>query len=312
MAEAERSTALSSVVNRRAQAHARHPARNLHAESRDRLAAFPTFEEASRPLAALVGLSSPKELFHEVYSLRKIGLARSMHGLKNKPQTLHMIFRGHPGTGKTTVARRFGTCFQKIGLLSQGHFTEVERADLVGEYVGHTAQKTREVLRRAQGGVLFIDEAYSLMRGGERDFGREAIDALVRGMEEARDDLVLIFAGYPEEMGRFIKANPGLQSRVAIDLEFPDYTADELMAIAETLLRQSDYRLAPDARHFLHSALQRRCEGGGPERGNARHIRNLVERGIRRQAARLEGVAHPSREQLMTLTWGDLSASGVL
>ncbi|MDD4563169.1 MAG: AAA family ATPase, partial [Syntrophomonadaceae bacterium] len=150
---------------------------------------------------------------------------RSELRLKADPTALHMVFKGNPGTGKTTVARILGRIFNEIGILSKGHLLEVERADLVGEYIGHTAQKTREILKRAMGGIVFIDEAYSLAQGGERDFGKEAITTLVKAMEDYRDNLVVILAGYSQEIDRFLKSNPGLRSRFPIHIDFCDYNA---------------------------------------------------------------------------------------
>jgi stage V sporulation protein K len=264
---------------------------------------LPSFEAAMGELGRLVGLERPKALLEELYAMAVIGRERRRVGLRTEPQALHMAFVGNPGTGKTTVARLMGKALQRLGVLSRGPFVEVERADLVGEYIGHTALRTRAVLERASGGVLFVDEAYALVRGGEKDFGREAIDTLVKGLEDRKDDLVVILAGYPLEMAAFLAANPGLSSRIALKIEFPDYTADELLAIAEEVLRERDYRLSPDARLFLAKAL--RGQGGIPE-GNARSVRNLMEEAIRRQAVRLAGRGRWTRAELMTIEWADI------
>jgi len=257
-------------------------------------------------LEGLVGLGQVKQLVRELQAYVTIQLKRARAGLASEPTSLHMIFTGNPGTGKTTVARLLGRLFKEMGVLPKGHLVEVERADLVGEYIGHTAQRTREVVRRALGGVLFIDEAYSLARGGERDFGKEAIDHLVRAMEEHRGELILILAGYPEEMAWFLRQNPGLRSRFALMLHFPDYTPEELLAIADLMLRRRDYQLAPDARAALRQILR----GGGwltaGEQGNARAVRNLTERAIRCQALRLVQKPDPTRDELMTITRADL------
>ncbi|MFZ5814201.1 MAG: AAA family ATPase [Bacillota bacterium] len=257
-------------------------------------------------LDGLVGLDGVKQHVREIRAYTEIQVKRARHGLLSEPTGLHMIFTGNPGTGKTTVARLLGRLFREIGLLPKGHLVEVERADLVGEYIGHTAQRTREVVRRAVGGVLFIDEAYSLARGGEKDFGKESIDCLVRAMEEHRGELMLILAGYPEEMAWFLEQNPGLRSRFPIRIAFPDYTVDELLAIAEKMWREREYQLAPDGRGALRQILRGRSWHTQGEQGNARAIRNLVERSLRCQALRLVGEREPTREQLMTITRADL------
>jgi stage V sporulation protein K len=215
--------------------------------------------------------------------------------------------RGNPGTGKTTVARIVGKLFREMGVLEKGHIVEVERADLVGEYIGHTAQRTKEQIKKAIGGVLFIDEAYSLARGGEKDFGREAIDTLVKAMEDYRTSLVLILAGYPDEMARFLKSNPGLRSRFPFHIDFPDYAPDELIKIAEIMLRNREYVLSLRARRKLFTlVLNRRVDTG-----NARWIRNLIEQAIRLHAVRiLSGSAPTTRELLMTIEPDDIQEVG--
>ncbi|MGI6604200.1 MAG: AAA family ATPase, partial [bacterium] len=217
---------------------------------------------------------------------------------------LHQIFKGNPGTGKTTVARILGVIFKELGVLSKGHLVEVERADLVGEYIGHTAQKTREQIRKALGGILFVDEAYSLARGGEKDFGKESIDCLVKAMEDHRDDLILILAGYREEMEYFLQANPGLRSRFPIRIDFPDYSLEELLEIAQVFLAERDYYLTPGAREEL--ARQLLVTQSLRHSGNARLVRNIIERAMRRQAVRLSTQPNPSRDQLMAIERVDL------
>jgi stage V sporulation protein K len=216
-----------------------------------------------------------------------------------------MVFKGHPGTGKTTVARIIGKLFKAMGILSKGHLIEVERADLVGEYIGHTAQKTREMIKQSQGGVLFIDEAYSLARGGERDFGKESIDVLVKAMEDYKDDLILVLAGYPDEMEWFLKSNPGLRSRFPNHIEFPDYTIAELYLIGEQMLKKRQYALNPDAQRKLCQILEN-SRINLREEGNARYVRNIIEQAIRRHAVRLIGKARITREELMTIKSEDL------
>lgn len=274
---------------------------------------LPTTSEAVRSilqeLDALTGLTEVKRHVQEVQAFASVGLRRAGLGLKNPVQGLHMLFTGNPGTGKTTVARLLGRLFAAMGLLKQGHLVEVERADLVGEYIGHTAHRTREVLRKAVGGVLFLDEAYSLARGGEKDFGKEAIDCIVRGMEEHRGELVLILAGYPAEMAWFMAQNPGLRSRFPIQLNFPDYSAPELIRIAEGMWQEREYQLSQGAQTYLTGLLERGRLRVGGEWGNARAMRNLVERSLRTHAVRLVGRPEASREDLMMIHLTDLEAA---
>lgn len=262
--------------------------------------------EILQELDALVGLSSVKKLIGEIIAFVEIQKRRQKEKLVTEPLVLHMIFKGNPGTGKTTVARILGKLFKEVGVLAKGHLIEVERADMVGEFIGHTAQKTREQIKKALGGILFIDEAYSLARGGEKDFGKEAIDALVKGMEDQRDNLILILAGYQDEMDWFTEANPGLRSRFPIHISFPDYNQKELLAIADLMMQKRQYVLTVGAREelrFLVDKERRRHEHSG----NARLVRNLLERAIRRQAVRLlNRQANISREDLMTIAREDI------
>lgn len=257
-------------------------------------------------LDELIGLDRVKTVVREIQAFISIQRRRRLEGLNAEPLVLHMIFRGNPGTGKTTVARILGRVFQAMGVLSQGHLVEVERADLVGEYIGHTAQKTREQLKRAEGGILFIDEAYSLARGGEKDFGKEAIDTLVKAMEDLKDRLVLILAGYQHEMSRFLDANPGLRSRFPIHIEFPDFDLEELMAIAAKMLEHREYVLSPTADAALRGGLDRKVREGMRNAGNARLVRNVIEAALRRQAVRLVERNEISRVELMTIEGEDL------
>ena len=264
-------------------------------------------EEIMRDLDALVGLRGVKGVVKEITAFAQIQQRRAREGLAAEPTVLHMVFKGNPGTGKTTVARIMGRILKETGVLSKGHLVEVERADLVGEYIGHTAQKTREQIKRALGGVLFIDEAYSLARGGEKDFGKEAIDTLVKAMEDHKDDLLLIIAGYLREMDWFMVTNPGLKSRFPIQIEFPDYSGSELMKIAELMLGRRQYRLARDTWEALAARLD---TANGPYEdnfGNARLVRNFIERAIRRQAVRLMGKASLTRDDLMLIQKCDLA-----
>lgn len=262
--------------------------------------------ESVKELQRLVGLQNVKSLIEEIVAYVKIERKRQQEGLLTEPMVLHMIFRGNPGTGKTTVARLMGRLLRELGVLQKGHLIELERADLVGEYVGHTAQRTREQIRKSLGGVMFIDEAYSLARGGSRDFGREAIDTLVKSMEDYRKDMVLILAGYKNEMDNFLASNPGLRSRFPIHLSFPDFTVSELMDIARLMVEDRQYRFAPEAEAKLETIIRQSSNTGHPFGGNARFVRNIVEKAIRTQALRLVKHKTLSREQLILLEACDI------
>ncbi len=254
----------------------------------------------------LVGLNEIKELLKEIAAFVEIQKQRITFGLVAEPITLHMLFKGSPGTGKTTVARLTGKLFKELGILSKGHLVEVDRADLVGEYIGHTAHKTKEQLKKAMGGILFIDEAYSLARGGERDFGKEATDILVRFMEDKRDDLIIILAGYTQEMDAFVRSNPGLKSRFPYQLEFPNYTISELIKIADVMLKNREYYLDAEAKRSLERMLRREMLQGNISSGNARFVRNIIEKAIRRQSVRLVKKEINTKNELMVINKDDL------
>lgn len=263
-------------------------------------------------LDQLVGLEEVKRTVRQIFAFLYMQDRRRQAHLKSEPVVLHMVFKGNPGTGKTTVARLLARLFQECGLLSKGHMVEVERADLVGEYIGHTAQKTREHIKQAQGGVLFIDEAYSLARGGEKDFGREAIDCLVKGMEDYRNQFIAIIAGYEAEMDWFLASNPGLPSRFPIHMTFPDYSVPALLMIARQMAVDRQYRLSPEAEFKLKHQLTRLQDDPWRESNfsNARWVRNMLEASIRQHALRLFDETVPTREQLMTLVAADLCWGG--
>ncbi len=260
----------------------------------------------------LVGLLPVKTRIREIAALLAVERARRALGLDAAPPSLHMCFTGNPGTGKTTVALRMAAILHKLGYVRKGHLVAVTRDDLVGQYIGHTAPKTREVLKRAIGGVLFIDEAYYLYRPeNERDYGQEAIEILLQVMENQRDDLVVILAGYKERMDTFFASNPGLSSRIAHHIDFPDYTADELLAIAHLMLGQMQYRLAPAAEAALREYIVRRMTR--PNFANARSIRNALDRARLRQANRLfaRRADRVTRDALQTITAEDIRQSRV-
>lgn len=258
----------------------------------------------------LVGLTPVKTRVEEIAALLLVETLRRRLGMTAEPPPLHMSFTGNPGTGKTTVALRMAAILHGLGYVRKGHLVSVTRDDLVGQYIGHTAPKTKEVLKRAMGGVLFIDEAYYLHRPeNERDYGQESIEILLQAMENHRDDLVVIFAGYPDRMAQFFSSNPGLGSRVAHHLEFPDYSDEELIVIAHRMLKQLQYQLSPEAEQALREYLPlRRAQ---PNFANARSVRNALDRARLRQASRLfRARAEPlSREMLSTIEAEDLRAS---
>ncbi|MFL1672432.1 AAA family ATPase [Paenibacillus dendritiformis] len=263
------------------------------------------FSEIIKELDDMIGLERIKELVFSMYAMLQVRKLRKAEGLKADEQVYHMIFKGNPGTGKTTVARIVAKMFKTMGLLSKGHLIEVERADLVGEYIGHTAQKTRDVIKKAMGGVLFIDEAYSLARGGEKDFGKECIDALVKAMEDQKNDFVLILAGYPNELDDLLETNSGLPSRFSIHMDFPDYNDDQLIKIAHKMAFEKEYVLAPEAmvkvRELIAAEKYMNCNFS-----NARFVRNLIEKAIRNQAVRLvKKSGKLSKETLLKLTYED-------
>ncbi len=260
----------------------------------------------------LVGLEPVKTRIAEIAALLLVDRMRERFGVRAQQPTLHMCFTGNPGTGKTTVAMRMADLLHRLGYLRRGHLVSVTRDDLVGEYVGHTAPKTKDVIKRAMGGVLFIDEAYYLYKvENERDYGGEAIEILLQVMENNRDDLVVILAGYADKMSQFFSANPGMQSRIAHHITFPDYTVGELEAIAGLMLTDLGYRFSDEARGVLHQYLHRRREQ--PWFANARSVRNALERARLRHARRLlEQVDTPvGLHELTTIEAVDLLGSRV-
>jgi len=262
--------------------------------------------------AELIGLKPVKSRIRDIAALLLVERARKQVGLVGGSPSLHMSFTGNPGTGKTTVAMRMAQILHRLGYVRKGHLVAVTRDDLVGQYIGHTAPKTKEILKKAMGGVLFIDEAYYLYRPeNERDYGQEAIEILLQYMENQRDDLVVILAGYADRMETFFRSNPGLSSRIAHHLDFPDYLPEELEVIAERMLETMQYRLSPSAVAALHEYIPLRMKQ--PHFANARSIRNALDRARLRQANRLfaEKGRQLDRDALMTIEGGDLRASRV-
>jgi len=258
----------------------------------------------------LVGLRPVKTRIREIASLLVVDKARAALGVEGAKPSLHMCFTGNPGTGKTTVAMRMASILHRLGHVRKGHLVAVTRDDLVGQYIGHTAPKTKEVLKRAMGGVLFIDEAYYLYRPeNERDYGQEAIEILMQVMENQREDLVVIFAGYKLRMDTFFQCNPGLGSRVAHHIDFPDYSVEELEAIAGRMIEELGLRLSPSARAALGDYLRLRREQ--PNFANARSLRNALDRARLRQARRLLEAGRVDAGMLMTLEAEDIRASRV-
>lgn len=304
------------------------PTTHTEGPDAETLAVVDTFQDASADVASilqesqvmdvlhkldqeLVGLNSVKTRIREIAALLVIDRMRRSLGLTARPPSLHMSFTGHPGTGKTTVAMRMATILHRLNYVRKGHLVAVTRDDLVGQYIGHTAPKTKDVLKRAMGGVLFIDEAYYLYRQeNERDYGQEAIEILLQVMESQRDDLVVVLAGYKDRMETFFQSNPGVSSRIAHHLEFPDYSVDELLAIAQLMLAEQMYRFSPEATQVFKTYLERRVRM--PRFSNARSVRNALDRARLRQANRLFAKGgRVSKIDLMTIEAEDILASRI-
>ncbi|MFB4318025.1 CbbX protein [Actinomadura sp. 21ATH] len=261
--------------------------------------------------AELVGLAPVKTRIREIAALLLVDRVRARYGIDSGRPNLHMCFTGSPGTGKTTVATRLAELLHRLGYVRQGHLVPVTRDDLVGQYVGHTAPKTKEVLKRAMGGVLFIDEAYYLYRAeNERDYGQEAIEILLQVMENRRDDLVVVLAGYKDRMDAFFSSNPGMSSRIAHHIDFPDYEPAELEEIGRLMTSREGYRLAPETEPVFRDYLERRR--AQPRFANARSVRNAIERARLRHANRLVAAAgEVGLEDLTTLRPEDFQGSRV-
>jgi probable Rubsico expression protein CbbX len=267
---------------------------------------------AGRTRPELIGLKPVKQRIREIAAMLIVERARKAMGLSHETPTLHMNFTGNPGTGKTTVALRMANLLHRLGYVRKGHLVTVTRDDLVGQYIGHTAPKTKEVLKKAMGGVLFIDEAYYLYKpDNERDYGQEAIEILLQVMENNRDDLVVILAGYADRMDKFFESNPGFRSRIAHHIEFPDYSEGELLQIADGMLAQQTYHFDDEAHELMERYIRLRRQQ--PHFANARSIRNALDRARLRQANRLFSTATGpvTAEDLSTITAEDLKVSRV-
>ncbi len=260
----------------------------------------------------LIGLKPVKTRIHEIAALLLVDRVRKQLGLSAGAPSLHMCFTGNPGTGKTTVALRMSEILHRLNYVREGHLVSVTRDDLVGQYIGHTAPKTKEVIKKAMGGVLFIDEAYYLYKPeNERDYGAESIEILLQTMENNRDDLVVILAGYKDRMDKFFYSNPGMRSRIAHHIDFPDYSANELLAIAKLMLAAQNYRFSPSGENAFSEYLQLRMKL--EHFANARSVRNALDRARLRQANRLFTSAKKTLTSidLMTIEEEDIRSSRV-
>jgi len=267
-------------------------------------------EELHAELDRLIGLSGVKAEVKLVTDLIRVQAMRRERDLPVTESGRHLVFTGNPGTGKTTVARLLAQIYRTLGVVEKGHLVETDRSGLVAGFVGQTALKVQEVFTRALGGVLLIDEAYALARGREGDFGMEAVDTLVKLIEDHRDEVVVIAAGYPDEMAAFVEANPGLRSRFPRTIHFPDYSTDELVAIFDQLAAKAEYRLDDEARAALRRALDAAPRDRGF--GNGRLARNLFEQAVAAQASRIVEIGEPTDAQLVTLEAADIPADATV
>jgi SpoVK/Ycf46/Vps4 family AAA+-type ATPase len=267
----------------------------------------PSLDELLAELDELCGLDKVKADVKSLINLVKVRALREENGLPVPPMSLHLVFMGNPGTGKTTVARLLSKIYHAIGVLSKGQLVEVDRSGLVAGFVGQTALKTGEVIQKSLGGVLFIDEAYALAnQESANDFGREAIEVLLKGMEDNRKDLIVIVAGYTALMGKFISSNPGLESRFNKYFYFEDYTGEQLMTIFTSMCKKNGYTMDEETRQYAAKAFQTLYDERDENFGNARDVRNVFERAVARQANRVAAMEHPGRESLMAFTIADL------
>ena len=270
----------------------------------------PDFDELMAQLDSLVGLDDVKKDIKNLMNLVKVRRLRKENGLPIPPMSLHMVFMGNPGTGKTTVARIISGLYAAIGVLEKGQLIEVDRSGLVAGYVGQTALKTQEVIKSALGGVLFIDEAYSLASGGENDFGREAIETILKAMEDHRDELIVVVAGYDGPMEKFINSNPGLQSRFNKYFYFPDYNGEQLLYIFKGQCKKNGYTLTEEAEAEAKAMFEELYENRGENFGNGRDVRNVFEDTVVRQSNRVAALDAPTKDDLMQFLPEDLKDAG--
>lgn len=271
-----------------------------------------TLEELLDELDGLIGLTSVKKNVHSLLHLQNIQLEREKRGLPKIPMTNHLVFTGNPGTGKTTVARLIARIYNKIGLLSTGNFVEVDRSGMVAGYVGQTAIEVKNVMDTAKGGVLFIDEAYSLANGLQGDYGMEAIETLLKRMEDDREDMVVIVAGYPKLMEKFISSNPGLRSRFSKKIHFPDYNPDELLEILQYMVKKQSFTISEEALDFAYDVFEKKYDNRGEDFANAREVRNFFESAVVSQADRLYGKENLTDEELCRLEADDFKFNEIM
>ena len=266
-----------------------------------------SFEELSDELNSLIGLEIVKKEIEDLVIFNKVQKNREKIGLKKTNRTMHMAFLGNPGTGKTTVARIVGNMYRSLGILSKGHFIEATRTDLIAEYQGQTALKVKRLIQKAKGGVLFIDEAYSITENEKSDsYGRECLTELTKALEDYRDDLVVIVAGYDELMKKFFESNPGLKSRFNYFIEFEDYTVNQMFEIFLSYCKNEDYILQESAAEKLKKYLDKQSEDSENKNSNGRFVRNVFDKIIMNQAKRLSSLSLPTKENYITILEEDI------